>query len=195
MSKSGSPPDTPEFDHATAAEMQATGAKKLLASLKAVQNANKASSDREFAVNFVRAQEAIIHQLFDAGLSQQDILLRLIDSLPAIPAEELRYALRTVGRRNKRFNVAPAATAPVAPGETPSAEMPRPQPVAPNVNETKIPPGDKTSPPPQKPIPDLPDWADGSDQRADESDEEYAFRKQIEGPPDAKRKFIGEHNT
>jgi hypothetical protein len=42
---------------------------------------------------------------------------------------------------------------------------------------------------------DLPPWADGSDKRADETDEDYRLRKKIEGPPEAKRKFIGEHNT
>jgi hypothetical protein len=44
-------------------------------------------------------------------------------------------------------------------------------------------------------ISDLPTWADGSDKRADETDADYRLRKQFEGPPEAKRKFIGEHNT
>ena len=41
------------------------------------------------------------------------------------------------------------------------------------------------------PFPDLP-WADGSDKRADESDEDYRLRKVAEGPPSAGAKAIGE---
>ena len=42
---------------------------------------------------------------------------------------------------------------------------------------------------------ELPPWANGSDKRDDETDEDYCLRKNLEGPPEAKRKFIGEHNT
>lgn len=41
-------------------------------------------------------------------------------------------------------------------------------------------------------IRNLPSWADGSDKRADESDEDYRLRKEIEGPPSAGFKAIGE---
>ncbi len=200
MNDTETPPDKPEFDPATATAMQAAGAKKLLASLKAVQNANKASSDREFAVGFVRAQEAVIHQLFDAGLSPQAVLLRLIDSLPAIPTEDLRYALKTVGRRSKRFNNSAQPVNLSAPIDQKSTceEKIRQQPVPSPAKETKT----KSAPIAAASMPkttmanvDWPAWADGSDKRADESDEDYRFRKEIEGPPEARRKFIGEHDT
>ncbi len=41
----------------------------------------------------------------------------------------------------------------------------------------------------------LPPWADGSDKLPTESDEDYVFRKNLEMPPDHRRKFIGEHNS
>ncbi|HOI67593.1 MAG TPA: hypothetical protein PLD03_13435 [Thiomonas arsenitoxydans] len=40
----------------------------------------------------------------------------------------------------------------------------------------------------------LPDWADYSDQRFDESDDDYIFRKALEMPPETQAKFIGEHD-
>jgi hypothetical protein len=45
---------------------------------------------------------------------------------------------------------------------------------------------------PAQSLPDLPHWADGSDRRADESEEDYCLRKNVEGPPTDKNKFIGE---
>jgi hypothetical protein len=42
---------------------------------------------------------------------------------------------------------------------------------------------------------ELPEWADGSDRMAEESEADYILRKHIEGPPEARRKFIGEHNS
>lgn len=200
MGKTSTPPDGSEFDSATAPALQAMAAKKLQALLKAKQKTNKAASSREFAVRCVRGLEATVHQLFDAGASSQDILSQLIEALPSIPTDDLRHALKTVGRRNKRFNVSfrtddpPATTGmemavqgktgPQTTSKTTKKTIPKSAPVA-------------AAPAPQSSTAntDWPAWADGSDKRADESDEDYRFRKEIEGPPEARRKFIGEHDT
>ena len=93
MDKTGTPPDKPEFDPVTAADLQAAASVKLQTLLKAKQEANRASSTREFAVRCVRGLETTVHQLFDAGANAQEILLQLIEVLPSIPADDLRYAL------------------------------------------------------------------------------------------------------
>jgi hypothetical protein len=71
------------------------------------------------------------------------------------------------------------------------------QPTAPHASEVAK---TETTTAPQAPViatklrasHDLPSWADGSDQRNDESDEDYRLRKQLEGPPSAGLKAIGE---
>ena len=200
MDKTGTPSDESGFDPATAQALQAAAARKLQTLLRAKQEANKASSSREFAVRCVRGLEATIHQLFDVGASTHDVLSQLIDALPSIPIDDLRYALKTIGRRNKRFNVSSGPTVPSASTgpESVSQEKIQPQTAsrAPKDAKAKSPSG--TAAPAAKSAmtsADLPVWADGSDKRADESDEDYRFRKEIEGPPEARRKFIGEHDT
>ena len=198
MDKTSTPPGEPGFDPATAPALQAVAAKKLQALLKAKQEANKAASNREFAVRCVRGLEATVHQLFDAGASSQDILTQLIEALPSIPTDDLRHALKTVVRRNKRFNVSfragdPAATIGM---EIAGEEKTKPQ-IASNHAKESIPesvPSTAPAPQPATTKADLPAWADGSDKRADESDDDYRLRKEIEGPPEARRKFIGEHD-
>lgn len=193
MDKTETQKNDSEFDPATAPALQAVAAKKLQALLKAKQEANKAASSREFAVRCLRGLEATVHQLFDAGASSQDILSQLIDALPDIPADELRYALKMLGGKNKRLrSISAVHTEPVTPSDSGANEKISLQPIA----KKKPPaPADKMSPHPQKPIGDLPAWADGSDKRVDESDEDYRLRKEIEGPPEARHKFIGEHDT
>ncbi|OIQ94980.1 hypothetical protein GALL_230830 [mine drainage metagenome] len=71
------------------------------------------------------------------------------------------------------------------------------QPTAPHASEvaktetTAAPPAPVITAKPRD-IHDLPSWADGSDQRDDESDEDYRLRKQLEGPPSAGFNAIGE---
>ena len=71
------------------------------------------------------------------------------------------------------------------------------QPAAPHASEvaktetTTAPPAPVVTAKPRD-IHDLPSWADGSDKRDDESDEDYRLRKQLEGPPSAGFKAIGE---
>ena len=200
MDKTETPPDESEFNPATAPALQAAAAKKLQILLKAKQEANKASSSKEFAVRCVRGLEATIYQLFDVGANTQDVLSQLIEALPSIPMDDLRYALKIVGRRNKRFNVSSRPTVPPAPTNTESTNQDKIQPQT----SSKTPKEAKANSPlsaashttkPAAASSDLPAWADGSDKRADESDEDYRLRKEIEGPPEARHKFIGEHKT
>ena len=165
MDKTETPPSKPNFDSETAAALQAAASMKLLVLLKAKQEANKASSSKEFAVRCVRGLEATIHQLFDVGANTQEVLSQLIEALPSIPVDDLRYALKMLRTRNRKLRVSsqPRTTAPPPPATGATS--------------------------------DLPNWADGSDRRADESDDDYRLRKEIEGPPKARHKFIGEHDA
>ncbi len=191
-------PDKSKFDPATATELQAAASMKLSALLKAKQKATDAASSKEFAVRCVRGLESTIHQLFDVGANTQEVLSQLIDALPSIPVDDLRYALRAIGARKQlRVSSRPQAasantestnkeaTKSQTPIETPIETKPKPQPragmpAAPTVTSITL---------------DLPTWADGSDKRTDESDDDYRLRKEIEGPPEARHKFIGEHKT
>lgn len=195
MDKTETSPDKPEFDPVTAAELQATASMKLLALLKAKQEANNASSTKEFAVRCVRGLEATIHQLFDVGANTQEVLSQLMEALPSIPVDDLRYALKTLRIRNRKLRVSsqPAAlsadagsadkritqsSSEVAKETKPKLQPRATTPATPNMTETKL---------------DLPAWADGSDRQPGESDDDYRLRKEIEGPPEARQKFIGEH--
>ncbi len=200
MDKTGTPPDKPEFDPVTAADLQAAASVKLQTLLKAKQEANRASSTREFAVRCVRGLETTVHQLFDAGANAQEILLQLIEVLPSIPADDLRYALKATGRRNKRLRVSSGSPISLASPDAESVGQEkigvRPAPNPAKEAKTKSPSSTTTSAPKSAAASaDLPAWADGSDKRDDESDDDYRLRKEIEGPPEARNKFIGEHKT
>jgi hypothetical protein len=191
MSKEETPPGKPvektQFDPAQTAELQVAASKKLLALLKAKQEANNASSSREFAVRCVRGLEATIHRLLDIGANTQEVLSQLIEALPSIPADDLRYALKAIGNRNKRLRVSSRSSAPSADAGSTSKGVGRSH----VPKETKP----KSQPRAATLTGALPAWADGTDKRADETDEDYRFRKEIEGPPEARNKFIGEHKT
>ncbi len=196
MNETETPLDKSGFDPVTAAELQASASVKLLALLKAKQEVNNASSSKEFAVRCVRSLEATIHQLFDVGATTQEVLSQLVGALPSIPADDLRYALKKLRIRNKKLRVS-----------QPSAQPIKPATVNKNTTQETISEASKETKPKQQlraaiptrsdtaGIPDLPAWADGSDKRADESDEDYRLRKEFEGPPEARQKFIGEHKN
>jgi hypothetical protein len=189
-----------KFDITTAADLQTNASAKLLQMLKEKQKAKKASSTREFAVRCVRGLQATIHQLFEEGASINEVLSQLIESLPSIPPDDLRYALRAISaERKKRLRASsstPAAsidTGTVNIVSTQTHSLPKIQKIAnpeSRLNAT-VPLRAGTA----NVSPDLPAWADGSDKRADESDDDYKLRKEIEGPPDARHKFIGEHKA
>ncbi len=180
MDKSDTQPDRLELDQSTAAELMAHASVKLLHMLKAKRAAKNAASTREFAVRSVRGFEPIIQQLFETGASTQEILAQLIEALPSIPIDDLRYALNALRDHRKRLRI---------PAKEP-AEKKTPRPAKPE-SSTSI----STTTGMTSTATELPSWADGSDQLPSESHEDYRLRKEIEGPPEAKRKFIGEHNA
>ncbi len=154
------------------------------------------------ALQYVKSHASDIQRLLAHGLSATRISELLAAPLDARPSTVLA-ALYETGLVQKRIEKergnrirsndkkvlsdASAATAPSAAGAAlkptdRGASMDSATPTA------KAPPQVRTSL-------ELPPWADGSDKRADESDEDYRLRKNVEGPPEAKRKFIGEHDT
>ena len=196
MDKTGIPPVEPEFDPVTATKMQTTASTKLQALLRTKQDAASASSSKEFAVRCVRGLETTIHQLFDVGASPQEVLSQLIEALPSIPVEDLRYALKALRTRDRKLRVSIRPST-VAADTTASAKKHAPQAATETHKETKPKHQADTAMPTESNTIganlDLPAWADGSDKRADESDDDYRLRKEIEGPPEARQKFIGEH--
>ncbi|OYV51582.1 MAG: hypothetical protein B7X10_00630 [Burkholderiales bacterium 21-58-4] len=189
--------DKPKFDPTIAAEMMAAASAKLDRGLKARRQALNPTTTKEFAIHCVRALEARIQDLFETGASVQDVLVMLTTALPTIPATELKYALRSISGTPKRLRTSSGQ-------KTPASEVPQERPPAQTSPNSKRENRAQTRPPePSKPavsspthtIPDLPSWADGSDKRADESDDDYRLRKEVEGPPEARHKFIGEHKT
>ena len=187
--------ETPEFDRQTATEMQAAASAKLQALLKAKQGATTATSSKEFAVRCVRGLETTIHQLFDVGASVQEVLAHLTETLPTVEVKDLKYALKMLRDRHRKLRVT-SNTQTLTPTQenTTSPDKRRDQPES-QVASKKP---DTTTPTKSNTVGtnlDLPAWADGSDKRTDESDEDYRLRKEIEGPPEARHKFIGEHKT
>ncbi|WP_031595350.1 hypothetical protein [Ferrovum myxofaciens] len=195
MAKPTVPPS--KFDPTAAEELQVTASTKLLQMLKAKRGAKRSSSTREFAVRCVRGLEATIHQLFEEGTNTQEVLSQLIEALPSIPVDDLRYALRAIGSRKRLHVSSQPSTA--ADDTAASAKNNAPQTGTETRKEKEFKPQSGSAAPTKTNTActnlDLPAWADGSDKRADESDEDYRLRKEIEGPPEARHKFIGEHKT
>ncbi len=157
---------------------------------KKVQAAMAAESTRSLAAKIIASRSNDIAAALANGLEMSTIENFLVQALPQFELADIRYGLVRL-RESLQPGRSPAHR-PAAPATSPA---PKPNlaktPVAGARRDTPSPAGGR--PPPV--IPDLPAWADGSDKRADETDEDYRLRKQFEGPPEAKRKFIGEHNT
>jgi hypothetical protein len=146
----------------------------------------------------IRSLEPILQQAFDDGLTIPEIIVVLENQFPNSTRSDLKYALNNMRDRQKRirFNLSrevPAkedATQTVAPTPATNKGASRvSKPAAPE-NSTRVAPKYGKF--------ELPAWADGSDKRADETDEDYRFRKEIEGPPEANsnslaNNFNGEH--
>jgi len=183
------------FDARAASAQVPAAEAALLALIKARREAAAAETARQFAVKSVRGLEPLILDLFDTGASPNVVLNILQQSLPAVAPAELRYALAQV-RERYRLNTAsappPSATrqgTPKPSGTAPVSNRPVPKSIRPTAPATQ-----QTQSVSTTTIPGLPDWADGSDRRDDESQADYALRKHLEGPPEAKRKFIDGHS-
>ncbi|OIQ86021.1 hypothetical protein GALL_321190 [mine drainage metagenome] len=154
------------------------------------------------ALQYVKSHTSDIQKLLVHGLSATRISELLAAPLDARPSTVLA-ALHETGLVQKRaakesrngvrndekkgLPGTPAAT-------SPSAASPAAKPAVRDTatNSANIPA--RTPHQPSTAL-ELPPWANGSDKRDDETDEDYCLRKNLEGPPEAKRKFIGEHNT
>ena len=170
--------------------------------------AEQASDPRDFAVNSLLAMEGELVAMFDSGESPAEVLAYLQQIMPGVPSADLRHALKILRQRNKRADLNVSATrqaqaGPGARGDAPAQSKPAPKVVEPG----QVQPVARRSAAPTSTQPpsgaaaagvaglELPEWADGSDRMAEESEADYILRKHIEGPPEARRKFIGEHNS
>ncbi|MHB1676258.1 MAG: hypothetical protein ACYCSS_01800 [Sulfuriferula sp.] len=185
MIDSTKPTDKPEFDPEATSDLLPGTASGLLKLLEKKRAARTSASTREFALRSVRGLEPILHQLFDEGVGTMEVLTFLTSSLPAIPIADMKYALDSLCGRRRRLRVTPNKTGAAKAGIEPVPSKP-----AEPVKTSKQATGRNAQIPA-----DLPSWADGSDQRPDESDEDYRLRKEIEGPPEARQKFIGERKN
>ncbi|CQR42242.1 conserved hypothetical protein [Thiomonas sp. CB3] len=175
-----------EFDRDAALEGMARFDELLHRATRNARAAQEAESSRSFATRAVAAREAGIRNAIASGISARSLENALAESLPNIPRTDLHFAMQKLleklqGRATERPKPSPNKNK----ATPPAKEAAKGRQVASN---SDAPRRTATSS-------DLPPWADGSDKRADESEEDYCLRKNVEGPPEAKRKFIGEHNT
>ncbi|MBN8744645.1 MAG: hypothetical protein J0I24_10095 [Thiomonas arsenitoxydans] len=155
--------------------------------------AERSIDPREFALNSLLAIEDELFTLFDSGETLAEMLAYLKENMPGVPLADLRRALKTIRQRRVRSGTnTPAST----PGDTGNAQIGREKAVQAHKAAVAT-PAAATAPPAAHGLEglELPDWADGSDRMPDESEADYILRKNIEGPPEARRKFIGEHNA
>ncbi|BAP88354.1 uncharacterized protein E1O_12230 [Burkholderiales bacterium GJ-E10] len=194
-------PDAPFV--APGAAAQAAASKALFAALKAKRAANAAKTAREYAIKSVLGMEHVILDLFDSGGTTEEVIALLQQELPTIAPAELRYALSRVHARHRVRTISAAApVSPPASGSAPAsrpAPAKRPAPASPPASGAAQPTAATGASPAGSAIAALgltmPAWADGSDQLPTESDEDYVLRKNLEGPPGDRRKFIGEHHS
>ena len=180
------PDKAQEFDRDAALEGMARFDELLHRATRNARAAQEAESSRSFATRAVAAREAGIRNAIASGISARSLENALAEALPNIPRADLHFAMQKLleklqGRATERPKPVPNKSKGTPPAKEPAkGRQATSRPDAPHRTATAS---------------DLPPWADGSDKRADESDEDYRLRKEIEGPPEAKRKFIGEHNT
>ena len=154
---------------------------------KKVQAAMAAESSRSVATKIIASRSNVIAAALANGLEISVIERFLVQMLPQFELADIRYGLSQL-RRALQPSRAPGG-AKISQAPTPKhntvktvAQARQPLPAS---------DGSRTA----VAISDLPAWADGSDKRDDETDDDYRMRTHMEGPPEAKRKFIGEHNT
>ena len=182
-------PDKPsEFDREAALQGMERFDELLHRATRNAKAAQEAESSRSFATRAVAAREAAIRDAIAAGISARNLENALAESLPNIPRADLHFAMQRL--LEKLQNRTCERPKPVTNKNKPTASTPAKEP-AKGRKATTASDGARQLPTTS----DLPAWADGSDKRPDETDEDYRLRKEIEDPPEAKRKFIGEHDT
>ena len=168
--------------------------------------AEQSVDPRDFALNSLLAIEDELFTLFDSGETLAEMLAYLKENMPGVPLADLRRALKTIRQRRVRSGLnTPTSTQ----GGTGNAQIVRekavqmqkavsPPSTAPSVKRPAVKTPVAASAPSAVPGLEgleLPPWADGSDRLPEESEADYILRKNLEGPPEARRKFIGEHNA
>lgn len=194
MKNQNDPMEQPTFDPATADALIASGAKALLGLLKKRRKAREVATAREFANVAIRSLEPILQQAFDNGLTIPEIIVVLENQFPNVTRSDLKYALNNMRDRQKRVRFHLSRLAPT--NNEASQNVTATSAMGEKTSKATQPPADKSTAKTTAKygLFERPEWADGSDKRADESDEDYFFRKEIEGPPEARLKFIGEQN-
>ena len=139
--------------------------------LKAIDSAQEAQTSRAYASRYIREQEPLILRLLDAGVGIEEILADLAISFPSIPKSDLRYAIAQL-RDRRRKQIGASATRSAGAHQLTQRRAPREA---------------AESSPPTDPL------ATQSDQRPDESDEDYRLRQSLEGTDGLRQQFIGEH--
>ncbi|WP_286985579.1 hypothetical protein [Thiomonas sp. UBA7699] len=197
------PDDADAFDRDTAlrqleqtqAELREIARRKRQTA-QARARAEEASNPRQFALNSLMAIEDELFALFDSDEKPAEIQAYLKKCMPSIPPDDLRHALDAIRKRRGRFDLRAPSVAPATPKAKPAQASP------PSAAPTNKRPAVKTATAVSTPSAapgleglELPDWADGSDRLPEESEADYILRKNLEGPPEARRKFIGEHNA
>lgn len=153
------------------------------------------------ALQYVKSHTSDIQKLLAHGLSATRISELLAAPLDARPSTVLA-ALHETGLVQKRavkesrngVRSDEKKTLSGAPATSPSATSAAPKPAVRDTATNSANITARTQHQPSATL-ELPPWANGSDKRDDETDEDYCLRKNLEGPPEVKRKFIGEHNT
>ncbi|SBP87507.1 hypothetical protein [Thiomonas delicata] len=201
--KPEAPDDTGAFDRdaalqqlkQTQAELREIARRKR-ETAQARARAEEASNPRQFALNSLMAIEDELFALFDSDEKPAEILAYLKKCMPSIPADDLRHALDAIRKRRGRFDLRAPSPVPATPKARPAPA--RPPSASPMVKRPAAKtPTAASAPPTARGLEglELPPWADGSDRLPEESEADYILRKNLEGPPEARRKFIGEHNA
>ena len=168
--------------------------------------AEQSIDPRDFALNSLLAIEDELFTLFDSGETLAEMLAYLKENMPGVPLADLRRALKTIRQRRVRSG---ANTPAPSQGDTGNTQIGREKavqahkaavatPAAPTNKRPAVQRATAASAPPAAhglESLELPPWADGSDRLPEESEADYILRKNLEGPPEARRKFIGEHNA
>lgn len=137
---------------------------RLLARLKSLGAPQGAETPRAHAHRYVREQESLILGLLNAGVGTDEILTDLALTFPSIPTADFRHAIAQLRDRRRKFIGASATTAAGPPASTQASG---------SSGEPAVSPA-------------------ATDQRPEESDEDYQLRKVLEGSADQHRQFIGE---
>jgi len=165
------PVSTLPFDRSRVWAEREVATLRLLARLKAIDSTKEAQSSRVYASRYIREQEPLILRLLDAGVGIEEIIADLAISFPSIPKADLRYAIAQL-RDRRRKQIGASATR--SEGAHRLTQRPAPR----EAEECR---------PPRDPL------ATQSDQRPDESDEDYRLRRSLDGTDGVRQQFIGEH--